>query len=134
MFIYIFLVYGMTNIITQSSIFEPLRIKINEKNPMLGLLVSCPMCMGFWVGIFALFCGYVPMRDNVDILPIPIVNSLLYAVLIGSIASGVAWLMHNVVSLIGYGADYLKASTVLQEYERLEDELNDEKNTIIISE
>ena len=43
--------YGMTQIIVYGKIFE----KIRPTQGWLGQLLSCPMCTGFWVGVF-LWC------------------------------------------------------------------------------
>jgi hypothetical protein len=43
---------GITIIITAGSIFEELRNNIAEKSVVLGKLINCPMCTGFWVGFF----------------------------------------------------------------------------------
>lgn len=133
MFIYTFIIYGLTNIITQSTIFEPFRDKMNDRNEWLGLLVNCPMCMGFWVGIFVLICGLSPIRNFVDIMPINILNNIIHAVIVGSVASGIAWFMHNLVSLIGFAADYLRAASVVQEYNQLKKESMEEVETIILN-
>lgn len=43
---------GVTIIITIGTIFEDIREKISEKSSVLGKLINCPMCTGFWVGFF----------------------------------------------------------------------------------
>lgn len=54
--IWLLYIAGITIIITQSSIFKPIRDDFNEINPaILGKLVSCPLCLGFWVGLFSPF-------------------------------------------------------------------------------
>ena len=69
-----FIAYGLTQIIVYSSVLERLR----PKEGLLGELIKCPMCVGFWVGVFlwlfrdfttlisfddsvttGLFCGFV---------------------------------------------------------------------------
>ena len=40
--------YGMTQILVYGSILNPIR----PKKGKLGELFECPMCMGFWVGVF----------------------------------------------------------------------------------
>tara|TARA_R100000664_G_scaffold34049_1_gene53652 strand:+ start:5075 stop:5410 length:336 start_codon:yes stop_codon:yes gene_type:complete len=44
--------WGMTQILVYGSIFENQRRWVLEKSDWLGTLVGCPMCMGFWVGVF----------------------------------------------------------------------------------
>ena len=42
---------GLTLIITQSQIFEPVRRLLESKSEKLGELINCSMCTGFWVGL-----------------------------------------------------------------------------------
>ena len=48
---FILAAYGLTQILVYGSIFDGWR----PTEGKLGKLFKCPMCMGFWVGIF-LFC------------------------------------------------------------------------------
>ena len=48
---FILCAYGMTYILIYGSIFNSVR----PKKGKLGELFKCPLCMGFWVGVF-LFC------------------------------------------------------------------------------
>jgi hypothetical protein len=50
---------GITVIITAGSIFEDFRNKISESSIILGKLINCPMCTGFWVGFFFGFIANV---------------------------------------------------------------------------
>lgn len=43
---------GVTVIITAGSIFEGIREKVSSFSPALEKLINCPMCTGFWVGLF----------------------------------------------------------------------------------
>lgn len=55
---------GITNIVVNASILEPLRDFIISKSTFFGKLISCMLCTGFWVGIFlwifgpSLFSGF----------------------------------------------------------------------------
>jgi len=40
--------YGLTEILVYGKILDPIRPKTGK----LGQLLSCPMCTGFWVGLF----------------------------------------------------------------------------------
>ena len=40
--------YGLTQILVYGKILDPIRPKTGK----LGQLLSCPMCTGFWVGLF----------------------------------------------------------------------------------
>lgn len=43
--------YGLTLILLYGSIFNSIR----PKEGKLGQLFKCPLCMGFWTGVFILF-------------------------------------------------------------------------------
>tara|TARA_Y100001938_G_C7757907_1_gene267167 strand:- start:24 stop:329 length:306 start_codon:yes stop_codon:yes gene_type:complete len=43
--------YGLTQILVYGKIFDPIR----PKSGKLGQLLECPMCTGFWVGLFLWF-------------------------------------------------------------------------------
>lgn len=47
--------YGLTQLLVYGTIFDKPRNFIKSKSDFFGELVSCPMCMGFWVGAL-LFC------------------------------------------------------------------------------
>ena len=40
--------YGLTQILVYGKIFDPIR----PKTGWFGQLLKCPMCTGFWVGLF----------------------------------------------------------------------------------
>ena len=44
--------YGMTTIIVYGSIFEKFRSWVISLSTFFGKLVTCMMCMSFWVGAF----------------------------------------------------------------------------------
>lgn len=48
---FIFACYGMTQILVYGTIFD----RIRPKEGFFGKLLSCPLCTGFWVGIFNWF-------------------------------------------------------------------------------
>ena len=50
---------GITVILTVSSLFEGIREAAASKE-MLGEILSCPMCMGFWIGGLAGLLLYSP--------------------------------------------------------------------------
>jgi hypothetical protein len=41
---------GITLIVVLSYLLEPIRDFVSARSSFLGKLVSCTMCMGFWVG------------------------------------------------------------------------------------
>lgn len=44
---------GLTLIITSSLVMLPIRNVIENISSKLGELINCPMCTGFWVGLFS---------------------------------------------------------------------------------
>lgn len=45
---FILIAYGLTYVLVYGSIFSTIR----PKNGKLGELLHCPLCTGFWVGVF----------------------------------------------------------------------------------
>ena len=60
-FIYVLLVFGITNIVVRGSIFDSFRDWLEKKSEniwffkKISTLVNCPMCFGFWAGAFVGF-------------------------------------------------------------------------------
>jgi Na+/proline symporter len=79
----IFGLVGITIIITAGSIFEELRNKVNEKSSVLGKLINCPMCTGFWVGFFFGF---------IDGMAPPMIT--------GGLVSLLSWITYSIVDYI----------------------------------
>lgn len=71
---------GITIIITTGSIFEELRNKVSETSQILGKLINCPMCTGFWIGFFFGFLS--------DIAP---------PIIVGGLISLLSWSIYSVV-------------------------------------
>ena len=44
--------FGITFAVTHGKLFADVRKKAAEKHQKLGELLCCPMCLGFWVGMF----------------------------------------------------------------------------------
>lgn len=42
--------YAITTIITESSLFEPVRLWVQDMHEEIGVWLECPLCMGTWVG------------------------------------------------------------------------------------
>ena len=93
---FILLAYGWTNIMVfGSSIIQTHREFWQRTSPnFFGKLLSCPMCLGTWVGfvlsyIFQYFGWETPMTNiGVGILPIAVF-------LDGVFTSGAVWFIHN---------------------------------------
>ena len=73
--------YGLTQILVYGKIFDPIRPKTGK----LGQLLKCPMCTGFWVGLFLWFVKDYTKLFNFD-------DSFITALLLGFAASAAAFL------------------------------------------
>ena len=71
--VFILTVVGITDIITSGRIFESFREWVKRKNYWLGYLVGCPMCLGFWCGVFF---GIVGNPTGLSLLSAGAVGSL----------------------------------------------------------
>lgn len=58
---FVMLTLGLTYIVTQSSIFILLRLWLNAKAQLLGTLIYCPACSGFWIGMVLGLLGAWPL-------------------------------------------------------------------------
>jgi hypothetical protein len=52
-FIYIIIGWGVTDILVNGSIFDPLRFYLSVKFPAGSKILTCIRCSGFWVGILS---------------------------------------------------------------------------------
>ena len=92
MVLWLFLTYGITLVVTGSSIFRPIR----QYDPS-GLL-KCPMCTGWWVGFVLSFLLHLGPAQNMGAaLPEWLANAFC--------ASAWCWVVH--VVLVRLGADKL---------------------------
>lgn len=49
-----------TMIMVGSRIFSPFREFMYSKHELIGYFFSCPMCLGFWIGVaFSIFYGNI---------------------------------------------------------------------------
>jgi hypothetical protein len=105
----ILVTYGITNIVTQGSIFYSFRNWFAEKTAQPGKfskvygwfhkLINCPMCFGFWVGIFVgIFLGPFPFWNI-------IFNGALY--------SGTTWIIFCLTQYLGQGYDPSRTLNVM---------------------
>ena len=79
---FILCAYGLTQILVYGKIFSRLR----PKKGKLGELASCPMCMGFWVGIF-LFC----INPTTELFNYE--YNIVNAFLLGVLSSGTSYIL-----------------------------------------
>lgn len=96
-------VMGATLIITCSTIFKPFREALKDV-ALLGELVVCPMCVGFWVGVVSSSLGST-LQPNV-FLPLRMFAD-------GCSAAVVCWTLHVALCALGQGR-YLSSRPDLQ--------------------
>lgn len=93
--LWLFAVWGVTAILTRSSLLAPLRDRL-DPNTKLGQLARCAMCTGLWVGIAASLTGFGPAHLlHQDALALP-----LRLAVDGAAASAGADLMCNAVDAL----------------------------------
>ena len=80
---FILIAYGLTQILCYASILNPIR-PIKGK---LGELFKCPMCMGFWVGMF--LCGVSPYTELFSFE-----QSFINFILLGCLSSGTSYILN----------------------------------------
>lgn len=101
-FFWIITVLGITHIITGTKIFEKFRELVDGVSPNFwGVLVSCPTCMGFWVG--CLVSSIFPFLQTYEI-PFTFTNEnakiFLTIFLHGAFSSCLNWLTHLLTTII----------------------------------
>lgn len=88
---FILISYGITNIVAKEAIFSVIRSKITNK--FLKSMISCPTCLGFWIGL--LLFPLIPL----NITSFYVINWLLS----GFISSGINNLIDNLKNnVFGY--------------------------------
>ncbi len=105
----LFSMVGVTIIMSSGQIFEKTRGWISSKSKFIGELISCPMCLGFWVGLIsAMFFG---------------INPIIFAGLV----SVFSWSTYNFVDLISTASLYITNLIMLQNVTFGDDNNNDSK-------
>jgi hypothetical protein len=94
-------IYGATNIVTCSYLFKPLREAVNSRSKWLGKLTTCPMCLGFWVGLFSALLGFYP---GPALFPVSW-PWWAQAWALGAFASGCCWILHVALEKLMLGLD-----------------------------
>lgn len=51
LFLFTVLAVSLTILITTAAILETFREKLTSLSELLGILIKCPQCCGFWVGV-----------------------------------------------------------------------------------
>jgi len=104
--------YGLTQILVYGKILDPIR----PKSGKLGQLLDCPMCTGFWVGIFLWF-----VSDYTELITFD--NSFITALLLGFAGSGAAYIGNMI-----FGDEGIKIEQLVN-MKRRKDETNN-KNSL----
>ena len=89
--------FGLTQIIVYGSIFDSVR----PKEGKLGELFSCPMCMGFWVGVILWALNSYTGLFSFD-------NSFVTGVLLGCLSSGTSYILNMLFGDDGIKIDLKK--------------------------
>ena len=82
---FILCAYGMTQIVVYGQIFDSIRPK-KDSLAGLGKLFHCPMCMGFWIGVFLLGINQYTELFTFD-------NTFVNFLLLGSLSSGTSYIL-----------------------------------------
>ncbi len=75
--------FGLTQILVYGSIFNDLR----PKEGFLGTLFSCPMCMGFWSGVFLWLTNCFTELFTFD-------YGILTGLMLGCLSSGTSYVIN----------------------------------------
>jgi hypothetical protein len=82
---FILCAYGLTQILVYGSIFNLIRPTTGR----LGELFRCPMCMGFWVGVFLFGINGLTELFSFD-------YNLVNGFLLGCLSSGTSYIMNMI--------------------------------------
>jgi len=85
--------YGLTMIVVYGSIFERFR-KLTDKAGFYGKLFRCPLCFGFWAGVFLWSINPYTELFTFDYI-------LINAFLLGCLSSGTSYLLTMLVNDFG---------------------------------
>ena len=88
---FILIAYGLTQILCYGTILKFIR----PTKGFFGELFKCPMCMGFWVGMF--LCGVSPYTELFSFE-----CSIINCILLGFLSSGTSYILN-----MGVGDDGL---------------------------
>jgi hypothetical protein len=94
--------YGLTQILVYGKILNPIR----PKSGKLGQLLECPMCTGFWVGLFLW-----SVKDYTQLFTFD--NSFVTGLLLGFAGSATAY-----VGNILFGDDGMKIEHLVNKEKR----------------
>ena len=82
--------YGMTYILIYGSIFNPVR----PTKGKLGELFKCPLCMGFWVGVFLWSINFFTELFTYE-------YNFINALLLGCLSAGTSYFLSVILDDFG---------------------------------
>lgn len=99
--VWVFMAYGITNIVVYGSIFNGPReiikkwseskLLLNSFATFIKNMTSCPMCFSVWFGFFAGIFLYSPIHEVLQ------VNKYISWFFDGMLASGSVWAIHSII-------------------------------------
>ena len=101
---FILVAYGMTQLIVYASIFNKIR-PTKEWLGGFGELFHCPMCMGFWVGVF--LCG---INDFTELFTFE--HTIVNYFILGCLSSGTSYVLNMVFGDCGIKIQKLETKDV----------------------
>ncbi len=87
---FILCAYGLTFILVYGSIFDPIR----PKNGKWGQLFHCPLCLGFWVGVFLWGINHFTELFTFE-------YNLINGLLLGCLSAGTSYFLSMVLNDFG---------------------------------
>jgi hypothetical protein len=81
--------YGGANGIVYSALLSTPRAWLSSKSKFLEKLLSCPLCVGFWLGVLFSLAGIGPTEYYVIES-----YSLAFTIADGFVGSASAWILH----------------------------------------
>lgn len=87
---FILCAYGITYILLYGSIFDPVR----PKKGKFGELFKCPLCTGFWTGVFLWSINCFTELFTYD-------YNLINALLLGSLSAGTSYFLSTLLDDFG---------------------------------
>ena len=82
--------YGLTQILVYGTIFD----KVRPTKGKLGELFSCPMCLGFWVGVFL---WGINRQTELFTFEYTVANLLI----LGCVSSGTSYMLNMIIGDCG---------------------------------
>jgi hypothetical protein len=87
--------YGITLLVVQSKIMEPVREFFKDRVNFVYKLLNCMMCTGFWVGLFfTLGFKFSPSYDLFSGSHSNTLQLIAYTIFDASFISGIIWLLY----------------------------------------